>query len=183
MFVSLRIFITATISWIQQLFLGKEKLPTNSIYDFKIPALTGETIDFNQYKGKKLLIVNTASNCGFTNQYQDLQKLHESFHDSVTVLGFPANDFLWQEPGSNSEIANFCTRNFGVTFQMFEKISVKGRNMHPIYRWLKSKSGKAPAWNFCKYLVDESGEVIDFYLPKVKPLDPLITNKIVSSRK
>lgn len=179
MFVSLRIFIEALFSRIHQLFFGKEKLPVNSIYDFKVPALTGETIDFNQYKGKKILIVNTASNCGFTNQYEDLQKLHEQFHNHLVILGFPANDFLWQEPGSNTDIATFCTRNYGVTFQMFEKISVKGRNMHPIYRWLKAKSGKTPAWNFCKYLVDESGEVIGFFLPKVKPFDPSITNKIV----
>jgi glutathione peroxidase len=92
-----------------------------SIYEFKIPSLEGDTIDFSRYKGKNLLIVNTASKCGYTYQYEDLQKLHEDYGDKVTVLGFPANNFLWQEPGSNDEIASFCQRNYGVSFQMFRK--------------------------------------------------------------
>jgi glutathione peroxidase len=155
-----------------------QKEPSGSIYDFKMTTLEGQVIDFNIYKGKKLLIVNTASKCGYTYQYEDLQKLHQDFGSKVTVLGFPANNFLWQEPGSNDEIANFCQRNYGVTFQMFEKISVKGRDKHPLYKWLASKSGESPSWNFSKYIIDEKGEVIGFYGPKTNPLDKSIIDKI-----
>ena len=105
-----------------------------SIYDLKIKSLDGKEIDFSQYKGKKLLIVNTASKCGKTPQYAGLEKLHEQYGNKVTVLGFPANNFLWQEPGSNAEIAEFCERNYGVKFQMFEKVSVKGGDQHPLYQ-------------------------------------------------
>ena len=150
-----------------------------SIYDFKMKALDGKEIDFTQYKGKKLLIVNTASKCGYTYQYEDLQKLHEQYSDKVTVLGFPANNFLWQEPGSNSDIAEFCQKNYGVDFQMFEKISVKGKDKHPLYKWLESKSGKSPSWNFCKYIVNEEGSVVGFFPASVKPLDSAIVNKIL----
>jgi glutathione peroxidase len=155
-----------------------QKEPVGNLYDFKMRALDGELVDFAQYKGKNLLIVNTASKCGFTYQYEDLQKLHENYGDKVTVLGFPANNFLWQEPGSNSEIAQFCQQNYGVTFRMFEKISVKGRDKHPLYRWLQAKSGKSPSWNFSKYLIDKNGSVIGLYGPKVKPLDKEIIDKI-----
>ena len=141
-------------------------------------SLEGEVIDFNTYRGKKLLIVNTASKCGYTYQYEDLQKLHEQYGDKVTVLGFPANNFLWQEPASNNEIAEFCQKNYGVTFQMFEKISVKGRDKHALYKWLTAKSGESPSWNFCKYLIDEKGEVIGFFGKKVNPLDKEIIDKI-----
>jgi glutathione peroxidase len=151
-----------------------------SIYDFKIKSLEGQEIDFTQYKGKKLLIVNTASRCRYTPQYEGLEKLHEQYAKFVTVLGFPANNFLWQEPGSNNEIGEFCQRNYGVTFQMFEKISVKGADKHPLYQWLEMKSGHSPSWNFCKYLIDEKGNVIQFYGKKVEPLDKQILDKIVS---
>jgi glutathione peroxidase len=154
------------------------KVQENSIYDFKMKSLEGEVIDFNTYRGKKLLIVNTASKCGYTYQYEDLQKLHEQYGDKVTVLGFPANNFLWQEPGSNNEIAEFCQKNYGVSFQMFEKISVKGRDKHALYKWLTAKSGESPSWNFCKYLIDEKGEVIGFFGKKVNPLDKEIIDKI-----
>lgn len=150
-----------------------------SIYDFKIKSLEGKEIDFAQYKGKNILIVNTASKCGYTYQYEDLQKLHKQYSDNVTVLGFPANNFLWQEPGSNSDIAEFCQRNYGVDFQMFEKISVKGSDKHPLYQWLEAKSGKTPSWNFCKYIIDREGEVVGFYPATVKPLDSAIVNKII----
>jgi glutathione peroxidase len=144
-----------------------------SLYDFKISSLEGKTIDFSAYKGKTLLIVNTASECGYTPQYADLQKLHEQYGSKITVLGFPANNFGGQEPGSNSEIKSFCSKNYGVTFQMFEKISVKGPDQHPIYAWLKEKTGNEPTWNFCKYLVKPDGSVT--FLPsKVKPLDDQI---------
>jgi glutathione peroxidase len=107
-----------------------------------------------------------------------LEKLHRIHGEKVTVLGFPANNFLWQEPGTNDEIAGFCQVNYGVTFQMFEKISVKGRDRHPLYAWLAAQSGKKPGWNFCKYLVDRSGEVTGFYGPKVSPLDEAILKEI-----
>ena len=161
--------------------LSPKKAPkpvSGSIYDFKIKSLEGKEIDFSQYKGKNLLIVNTASKCGYTYQYEDLQKLHEQYGNQVTVLGFPANNFLWQEPGTNSDIAEFCQRNYGVDFQMFEKISVKGGDQHPLYKWLEAKSGKTPSWNFCKYIIDRTGEVIAFYPATVKPLDSAIVNKI-----
>lgn len=141
-----------------------------SIYDFKVNSLEGESIDFAKYKGKTLLIVNTASKCGYTPQYADLQKLHEQYGDRVTILGFPANNFGAQEPGTNTQIAEFCEKNYGVSFQMFEKISVKGDDQHPLYQWLKEKTGQEPSWNFCKYLVKPDGTV-KFYASKVKPLD------------
>jgi glutathione peroxidase len=149
-----------------------------SIYDFKIPALDGAEIDFSQFKGKKLLIVNTASKCGYTPQYAELQTLSETYNDEVLVLGFPANNFLWQEPGSNEEIAEFCQKNYGVTFQMFEKISVKGKDKHPLYLWLENQSGETPSWNFCKFLIDENGKFVAYYSQKVNPLDEAIVSKI-----
>lgn len=148
------------------------------LYDIKVNSLDGKPVHFNQYRGKNLLIVNTASNCAYTTQFETLQKLHETYGQDVTVLGFPANNFLWQEPGTNVEIANFCQENFGVTFQMFEKISVKGRDQHPLYQWLSAKSGRKPSWNFCKYLINKKGDIIGFYGPKVNPMDEEIINKI-----
>lgn len=148
-----------------------------SIYDFKINSLEGEEIDFSRYKGKNLLIVNVASRCGFTPQYADLEKLHEEFGDQVVVLGFPANNFGSQEPGSNLEIAEFCQKNYGVKFQMFEKISVKGEDQHPLYQWLREKTGQEPTWNFCKYLVKPDGTV-QFFPSKVKPMDKEILNAL-----
>ena len=144
-----------------------------SLYDFKIKSLDGKMVDFSSFKGKTLLIVNTASECGYTPQYADLQKLHEQFGSKITILGFPANNFGGQEPGSNAEIKTFCSKNYGVTFQMFEKVSVKGPDQHPVYTWLKDKTGSEPTWNFCKYLVKPDGSVT--FLPsKVKPLDDQI---------
>ena len=145
---------------------------STTIYDFKMTAIDGKEIDFSAYKGKTLLIVNVASKCGNTPQYEDLQKLHELAGDKVTILGFPANNFGGQEPGTNSEIAEFCKANYGVTFQMFEKISVKGDDQHPLYAWLKEKSGSEPTWNFCKYLVKPDGTV-KFFPSKVKPMEIL----------
>jgi glutathione peroxidase len=149
----------------------------SSLYDFKMNSLEGKTIDFSQYKGKTLLIVNTASECGYTPQYADLQKLHETFGDKVVILGFPANNFGGQEPGTNTEIASFCKKNYGVTFQMFEKISVKGNDQHPLYAYLKEKTGQEPSWNFCKYLVKPDGTV-KFFKSSVKPMDKEITNEL-----
>lgn len=158
-------------------FLGLSHPKT--IYDFKLTAIDGTEIDFENYKGKKLLIVNTASKCGFTPQYEDLQKLYELYGDQVTILGFPSNNFMGQEPGSNSEIAEFCKLNYGVEFQMFAKIDVKGKNKHPLYEWLSSKeqngwNDKEPSWNFCKYLIDENGKLVQFHKSNVNPLDQSI---------
>jgi glutathione peroxidase len=150
---------------------SEPKPVAGSIYDFKVKGLDGKEIDFNQYKGKKILIVNTASKCGKTPQYAGLEKLHDQFGERVKVLGFPANNFLWQEPGSNEEIAAFCERNYGVQFQMFEKVSVKGGDQHPLYQWLEAKTGKKPDWNFAKYLVSEDGETVTFFSSSVEPLD------------
>jgi glutathione peroxidase len=151
--------------------------PVASIYDFKMNSIDGQVIDFAQYKGKTLLIVNVASKCGYTPQYADLEKLHEQFGDKVVLLGFPANNFGSQEPGSNNEIAEFCQKNYGVKFQMFEKISVKGDDQHPLYQFLKEKTGKEPSWNFCKFLVKPDGTV-KFFDSKVKPLDSQIIDAL-----
>lgn len=149
----------------------------SSLYDFKLNTLDGKAIDFSLYKGKTLLIVNTASECGFTPQYAELQKLHEAFGNKVTILGFPANNFGGQEPGSNAQIASFCQKNYGVTFQMFEKISVNGSDQHALYALLKEKTGSEPSWNFCKYLVKPDG-TIKFFASKVNPMDKQITDEI-----
>lgn len=148
-----------------------------SLYDFKMNALDGKAIDFAQYKGKTLLIVNTASKCGYTPQYAELQELHKQYGNKVVILGFPANNFGGQEPGSNTEIAEFCQKNYGVSFQMFEKISVKGEDQHALYAWLKEKTGQEPTWNFCKYLVKPDGTV-KFFASKVKPTAPEIVNEL-----
>ncbi|HEV8515217.1 MAG TPA: glutathione peroxidase [Cyclobacteriaceae bacterium] len=148
-----------------------------SLYDFKMNSLEGKEIDFSQYKGKTLLIVNTASKCGNTPQYADLQKLHETYGSKVTILGFPADNFGHQEPGTNAEIGEFCKKNYGVTFQMFEKISVKGDDQNALYKLLKEKTGQEPTWNFCKYIVKPDGTV-KFFGSKVQPLDPQITSEL-----
>ncbi len=152
-------------------------LTTANFYDFKIDSLEGKEIDFSQYKGKTLLIVNTASKCGYTPQYEELQKMHELYGNKITILGFPANNFGGQEPGTNLQIAEFCKANYGVTFQMFEKISVKGADQHPLYAWLKEKTGEEPTWNFCKYLVKPDGTV-QFFKSSVKPMDKQILDNI-----
>ena len=146
-----------------------------SFYDFKMKTLDGkETIDFSKYKGKKVVVINVASKCGFTPQYADWEKFNKEHGDKIVVLGFPANNFLGQEPGTNEEIATFCQKNYGVTFQLFEKIEVIGKNQHPLYQWLSKKdlngwNDKAPTWNFCKYVIDEQGNVVTFLASGVKP--------------
>ena len=147
------------------------------LYDMKMNSLDGTPVDFAQYKGKTLLIVNVASKCGNTPQYSELQELHNKYKDKVVILGFPANNFGGQEPGTSAEIAEFCQKNYGVTFQMFEKVSVKGDDTAPLYAWLKEKTGNEPTWNFCKYLVKPDGTV-KFYNSKVKPLAPEILNEL-----
>lgn len=146
-----------------------------SVYDFSFKTLNNEEIALSDYKGRKMLLVNTASECGYTPQYKELQALYEKYSDKLVVLAFPANDFGGQEPGSNEEIATFCEKNYGVKFPVFEKISVKGPDMHPLYKYLSTKSlngvtDEAPSWNFCKYLIDERGNLVHFFPSKVKPL-------------
>jgi len=166
-------------------------LTGGSIYDFKVPGLDGTDIDFSQFKGKKIMIVNTASMCGNTPQYKDLETLYEKYKDKLVVVGCPANNFGAQEPGSNEEIKKFCTKEYSVTFPMTEKMSVKGDDIHPLYKWLvdqsKDLAKKVQAenskdyawkrflqdpviWNFTKFLLDENGNLIAVFHNKVSPM-------------
>ena len=151
-----------------------------TFYDFQVQNLEGEEVNFDQFRGKKVLIVNTASRCGFTHQYEDLQKLYTEYKDqNFTIVGFPANNFLQQEPGSDEKIRNFCTKKYGVSFPMMSKISVKGKDMHPVYKWLtlKEQNGKMDSsvkWNFQKYMVNEDGGLEGMLPPKTEPYDPQI---------
>lgn len=156
---------------------------TKSIYDFKVDGLSGGTIDFASFKGKKILIVNTASKCGYTPQYEGLEKLYETYKDKLVIVGFPANNFGGQEPGTNTEIQEFCKKNYGVSFPMAAKVSVKGDDIAPIYQWLcnKSQNGVLDAeigWNFGKFLLDENGKLIAYFPSKVTPMSQEITSKL-----
>jgi glutathione peroxidase len=155
-------------------FLFGPKSTATSIYEFKVDGLTGGTIDFAAFKGKKILIVNTASKCGYTPQYKELQQLHEKFKDKLIIVGFPANNFMWQEPGNNTEIAEFCQKNYGVTFLMAAKVSVKGSDMHPLFRWLIEQPNPdftgSIKWNFEKFLIDENGKLIHRFRSGVNPM-------------
>lgn len=147
---------------------------TSSIYDFRVEALDGGEIDFSTFKGKKILIVNTASECGFTPQYEGLENLYRQYKDRLVVVGFPSNDFGGQEPGTNAEISSFCKKNYGVSFPMAAKVSVKGDALCPLYRWLceKERNGVMDAavkWNFNKFLIDESGKLIGYFPSGVAP--------------
>lgn len=149
-------------------------LTLGSIYDFKIPGLDGE-IDFSKFKGKKIMIVNTASQCGNTPQYKDLEALYEKYKDKLVIVGFPANNFMGQEPGSNADIKKFCTKEYGVTFPMAEKISVKGDDAAPIYKYLSEQAaakGLADPvkWNFGKFLLDENGNLVATFSPRTQPM-------------
>lgn len=154
-----------------------------TIYDFKIDALTGGTIDFSQYKGKKILVVNTASQCGYTPQYEGLEKLYEQHKDKLVIVGVPSNDFGQQEPGSNEEISTFCKKNYGVTFPMAAKVDVKGDNIAPLYQWLTQKShnhfmDSEVKWNFQKYLLDENGKLVAVFYSKTTPDSPELLEAI-----
>lgn len=153
-------------------------------YSLSIKALDGsKTINFNQFKGKKVLLVNVASECGYTPQYKELQALHNQYKDKLVVIGFPCNQFGGQEPGASKDIAAFCEKNYGVTFLLTEKIDVKGDKQHAVYQWLTKKalngvSDASVKWNFNKFLVDETGNWIEYFPSSVKPLSEEITGKL-----
>jgi len=153
-------------------------------YNFQVKAIDGSAYDLSKLKGKKVLIVNTASKCGLTPQYKELQELYKKYGgDKFVIVGFPANNFMEQEPGSNDSIKHFCTKNYGVTFPMMAKISVKGDDTHALYKWLTSKTENGVLesevkWNFQKYMIDENGKLVDVVYPKESPLSEKITNWI-----
>ena len=154
-----------------------------SIYEISINSISGTKIDLSDFKGKKILIVNVASECGFTNQYEGLQKLHEMYKDKLVVIGVPCNQFGGQEPGDAEQIQSFCKKNYGVEFLITEKVDVKGDQQHPLYAWLTNKNlnGKKNStvkWNFQKYLIDENGDLLDYYYSITKPLSKKITNQL-----
>ena len=161
-------------------FTSPQIEPAESIHDFQIQALDSEDIiDFSLFEGKKILIVNVASKCGFTYQYADLEKLHQKYQDKLVIIGFPCNQFLMQESGSEEKIAQFCSINYGVTFPLTTKIQVKGKKQHPIYQWLTKKElnghgDYSVSWNFNKFLLDEEGKILDHFNSKVEPFDDQI---------
>ena len=168
-----RTFIT--LLSIMTLTLNSQTSTDNSIHQFKVADIYGDIYDFSQLKGKKVMIVNTASKCGLTYQYEALQKLYSQYKDlNFVIIGFPSNDFLWQEPGSNDEIIDFCEQNYGVTFPMMSKITVKGTKKHPIYQFLTQKSknnyrDSRVTWNFQKYLINKEGRIEKIISPRTRP--------------
>lgn len=154
----------------------------SSVYEFKLKTIDGKNFNLAAFKGKKLLIVNTASKCGFTPQYAELQKLADQYKDKITVVGFPANNFGGQEPGANLAIKEFCQKNYGVTFPLSEKISVKGDDISPLFKYLTSAENPdftgEIQWNFEKFLIDENGKLIHRYRSSVKPLSSEITSQL-----
>jgi glutathione peroxidase len=148
-----------------------------SFFSFTVNSLDGQPVSLEQFRGKKIVVLNTASECGYTPQYADWQKYYEENKATTVVLGFPSNDFGGQEPGSEAEIAAFCQKNYGVTFPMFEKVTVKGEGKAPLYRWLTDPNqngwnSQEPTWNFSKYLINEKGELTHFFTQKIKPDNP-----------
>ena len=154
---------------------------TKTFFDFKINSINGEELDLSSFKGKTILLVNVASKCGFTNQYDDLQKIYDDFRDKgLIVIGIPTNQFGGQEPGSEKEIKNFCETNFNITFPMTSKYEVKGANAHPIYMWAKDTYGKSavPIWNFHKILINKNGKIEDTFASFTGPLSNKVVKKI-----
>ncbi len=153
-----------------------------SVYQFTPKSIDGKPIDFSKYKGKKMLIVNTASECGFTPQYEGLEKLYGQYKDKLVIIGFPANNFGQQEPGDNNTIAAFCSKNYSVTFPMAAKVSVKGNDIDPLFAWLITQPNPDFTgdikWNFEKFLLDENGKLIHRYRSKTKPMDEAITDQL-----
>ena len=164
--------------------IGSTANSQTSFYDLKARTIDGKDFSFAELKGKKVLVVNTASKCGFTPQYEDLEKLYEKYKDkNFVIIGFPANNFMHQEPGSNTEIKEFCSKNYGVSFQMMEKISVKGDDMNAVYHWLTEKTlntkmDSSVKWNFQKYMIDEKGNLVDVAFSNEKPMCDKIVNWI-----
>lgn len=157
------------------LIFSATTLTGGSIYDFKVPGLEGSDIDFSKYQGKKILIVNTASKCGLTPQFEGLEQLYKKYNDKLVIIGFPANNFNGQEPLENSGIKEFCKQNYGVTFPMAEKISVKGDDTHSLYKYLKEQAAAKGfadpvTWNFGKFLINEKGELIATFSPRIAPM-------------
>ncbi len=172
--ITLSLFFAGVVSFAQQ----------TNFYSFKTKTIDGKAFDLSSLKGKKVLVVNTASKCGNTPQYKDLQALYQKYGgEKFVIIGFPANNFMRQEPGTNAEIKQFCTENYQVTFPMMQKISVKGDDIDPIYKWLTTKSlnGKMDAevsWNFQKFMIDEKGNLVDMASPRTKPFDDQIVKWI-----
>ena len=164
------------------MILQAQEAPKESFYNFMVKTIDGQDFSFNQLKGKKVLIVNTASKCGFTPQYADLENLYQRYGgDKFIIIAFPENNFLNQEPGTNAEIKEFCTKNYGVTFPVMAKISVKGKDIDPVYKWLTTKDlngvmDSSVKWNFQKYMIDENGNLVGTVPPNESPL----SQKIVS---
>ena len=164
-----------TLISIMSLTLNSQTMVNNSIHQFKVADIYGDIFDFSKLKGKKVMIVNTASKCGLTFQYEALQKLYSQYKDlNFIVIGFPSIDFLWQEPGSNDEIIDFCEENYGVTFPMMSKVTVKGSKKHPIYQFLTQKSknnfkDSRVTWNFQKYLINKDGRIEKIISPRTRP--------------
>lgn len=156
--------------------------PTTSLHNFTLQRLEGQPLDFSTFKGKKVLLVNVASACGYTPQYRQLQELYEAHADKLVVVGLPCNDFGGQEPGSSTEIREFCQVRYGVTFPLTEKVKIKG-TPHPLYAWLTQAALNGVAdhnvtWNFCKFLIDEAGQLMHFYPSSVSPIDPAILDQL-----
>ena len=165
---------------------AQNKIMNTSIYQYVVSDINGDDFDFSSLKGKKIMVVNTASKCGLTPQYKELQALYDRFKDSgFVVIGFPSNNFFWQESGTNEDIVTFCEKNYGVSFPMMSKINVKGSKKHPVYQFLtqKKKNGlrdSSVSWNFQKYLIDEEGQLVDVVGPRTQPDDEKILNWIKS---
>ena len=158
-----------------------------SFYDFTVKTIDGQDYNFSDLKGKKVMIVNTASKCGHTPQYKDLELLNKAYGQKLVIIGFPANNFMNQEPGTDAEIKQFCDSKYGVTFPMMSKISVKGSDMHPLYQWLTKKSfngvlDSEVGWNFQKYLIDENGKLVGFLKPGVNPLSDEVVNWVTKNQ-
>lgn len=176
--------VTGACAFMNKKVKENPDLKFESIHNFKVTALDGSEIDFASFKGKKILVVNTASKCGLTPQYEGLEKLYQQYKDQLVIIGFPANNFMFQEPGKNEEIAEFCQKNYGVSFPMAAKIDVKGKDQAPIYQWLTNENlngveSSTVSWNFQKYLLDEDGKLIMHFSPKTVPEDPEIIKHIV----
>jgi len=156
----------------------------NSIYSYTVESIDGKKVSLESYKGKVILVVNVASKCGYTPQYEDLQALYEKYNTKgLEILGFPSNDFMGQEPGSNEEISSFCKKNYGVTFPMFSKVQVKGKEMAPLYEFLTKQtlngvSDSKVKWNFQKYLIDKNGHLVKHFSPGTNPLDQSLLTEI-----